>query len=76
MKILEISKIQKYLEKFCQNPRFKVKIIKMMVFSAILTFYWPQAARVRDYLVKISFQEGSQNLKLSIFGPKNVGKIQ
>ena len=48
----------------------------MMVYLAILTFYWPQAARARDYLVKISFQEGSRNLKMSIFGPKNVGKIQ
>ena len=48
----------------------------MMVYSAILTFYWPQSARVRAYLVKIFFQEGSRNLKMSIFGPKNVGKIQ
>ena len=48
----------------------------MMVYSAIFTFDWPQVARVRAYLVKISFLEGSRNLKMSILGPKNVGKIQ
>ena len=47
-----------------------------MDYSTILTFDGPQVARVRAYFVKISFLEGSQNLKMSIFGAKNVGKIQ
>ena len=55
MKILEIFEIRKFLEKFCQNPQFLVKIIKMIVYSAILTFDGPQVARIRAYLVKYPF---------------------
>ena len=55
MKILEIFQIQKFVEMFCQNTQFSVRIINMMVYSAILTFAGPQIARVRAYLVKISF---------------------
>ena len=42
----------------------------MMVYLAILTFDGPQLARVRTYLVKISFLEGSRNLKMSILDLK------
>ena len=49
---------KKKLVKFCQNLQFLVKIIKIMV----LTFDWPQTARVTAYLVKILFLKGSRNL--------------
>ena len=47
-----------------------------MDYSTNLRFDGPQVARVKAYLGKMSFLEGSRNLKMSIFGPKNVGKIQ
>ena len=75
MKILEIFRIQKFVEMFCQNTQFSVRIINMMVYSAILTFAGPQIARVRAYLVKISFLKCSRNLKMSIFRLKKTGNF-
>ena len=79
LKILEIFKIPKFFGELCQNPQFLIKII----FGVTLILYWYRIVLIlnKNYgfvtlFHKKSFLKCPQNLKMSIFGPKNYGKMQ